>query len=144
MGRTGFKRFQFKYRSSVLVPMSAQPLQRISAAAGAIAAAMTLTSCAVGPDFLHPAAPEITRYTREPLSSRTSSSGAPTGLSQRFVEGRDIPLEWWRLFRSRALNALIERAIVVQRIGSKPMHSKTKHRLRTLRQIKLQKRPENN
>jgi NodT family efflux transporter outer membrane factor (OMF) lipoprotein len=69
-----------------------------------------LTSCAVGPDFLHPGAPEITRYTREPLLS-TSATDAPGGQRQRFVEGRDIPQEWWRLFKSPALNALLERAI---------------------------------
>jgi NodT family efflux transporter outer membrane factor (OMF) lipoprotein len=72
---------------------------------------MGLTSCAVGPDFLHPAAPEITRYTREPLAPQTSSADAPSGQSQHFAEGRDIPQEWWALFKSPALNALIERAL---------------------------------
>ena len=72
---------------------------------------MALTSCAVGPDFRNPAPPEFTRYTREPLAPQTSSTDAPEGGRQRFVEGRDIPLEWWRLFKSQALNALIEKAI---------------------------------
>jgi NodT family efflux transporter outer membrane factor (OMF) lipoprotein len=72
---------------------------------------MLLTSCAVGPDFVNPAAPEITRYTREPLSPQTSSTDVPTGQRQHFIEGRDIPLEWWRLFRSPALNALIQRSL---------------------------------
>jgi NodT family efflux transporter outer membrane factor (OMF) lipoprotein len=71
---------------------------------------LLLTSCAVGPDFLQPGAPEITRYTREPLLA-TSAADAPGGQRQRFVEGRDIPQEWWRLFKSPALNALLERAI---------------------------------
>jgi NodT family efflux transporter outer membrane factor (OMF) lipoprotein len=77
----------------------------------AFAAAMLLTSCAVGPDFLHPAAPEITRYTREPLASHTSSTDVASGQRQIFRQGRDIPQEWWRLFKSPALNALIERAL---------------------------------
>jgi len=72
---------------------------------------MLLTSCAVGPDFVHPAAPEITRYTREPLPAQTSSADAQSGRRQVFLEGRDIPQEWWTLFKSRALNALIERAL---------------------------------
>jgi NodT family efflux transporter outer membrane factor (OMF) lipoprotein len=72
---------------------------------------MLLTSCAVGPDFVHPAAPEIIRYTREPLAPQTSSTDAPSGQPQRFVEGRDIPQEWWGLFKSPALNALIERSL---------------------------------
>ena len=29
---------------------------------------------------------------------------------QRLVGGRDIPFEWWELFKSPALNALVERA----------------------------------
>ena len=75
----------------------------------ALAAAMLLTSCAVGPDFLHPAAPDVGRYTKEPLAPSTSSTDAPTGQSQRFVQGRDISQEWWQLFKSRALNSLIAR-----------------------------------
>ncbi len=87
-------------------------VRRFSAIAAALTAAALLPSCiAVGPDFLHPAAPPIDRYTREPLAPRTSSTDAPTGRAQRFVQGRDIPQEWWRLFKSRALNALIERAL---------------------------------
>jgi NodT family efflux transporter outer membrane factor (OMF) lipoprotein len=76
-----------------------------------VVAAVLLTSCAVGPDFHNPAAPETSRYTKEPLETRTSSTDAPTGQSQRFVQGRDITQEWWRLFRSPALNALIERSL---------------------------------
>jgi NodT family efflux transporter outer membrane factor (OMF) lipoprotein len=72
---------------------------------------MLLTGCAVGPDFLHPAAPEVGRYTTEPLTPRTSATDAPTGRSQHFVQGRDIPQEWWRMFKSPALNALIERSL---------------------------------
>src|SRR5499427_2480668 len=60
---------------------------------------------------LTPAAPDVDRYTPEKLAPRTSSTDAPTGQAQRFVQGRDIPQEWWRLFRSRALNALIERSL---------------------------------
>src|ERR1700691_5090328 len=77
----------------------------------ALAVATLLTSCAVGPDFVHPAAPEIIRYTREPLAPQTSSTDALAGQRQRFVEGRDIPQEWWGLFKSPALNALIERSL---------------------------------
>ena len=85
---------------------------RFSTSAAALVAAMLLTSCIpVGPDFLHPAAPDVDRYTTEKLPPRTSSTDAPTGQAQRFVQGRDIPQEWWRMFKSRALNALIERSL---------------------------------
>jgi NodT family efflux transporter outer membrane factor (OMF) lipoprotein len=76
----------------------------------ALAAAMIVTSCAVGPDFLHPAAPEITRYTREPLT-HTSSAAVASGQRQVFLPGRDIPEQWWALFRSPRLNALIDQAL---------------------------------
>ena len=82
-----------------------------NAGATALAAVTLLTSCAVGPDFLHPAAPEAGRYTTEPLAPRTSSTDAPTGRSQHFVQGRDIPQEWWALFKSPALDSLIKRSL---------------------------------
>jgi NodT family efflux transporter outer membrane factor (OMF) lipoprotein len=91
--------------------MCSPSVRRLNAGAAALAAALLLSSCAVGPDFLHPAAPDASRYTKEPLRSQTSSSDAPTGRSQRLVQGRDIPQEWWALFKSPALNALIERSL---------------------------------
>ena len=78
--------------------------------AAVLAAMMLLTSCAVGPDFKVPASPIVDRYAKEPLAARTSSTGIPTGLSQHFAPGRDIPQEWWTLFESPALNALIKQA----------------------------------
>jgi NodT family efflux transporter outer membrane factor (OMF) lipoprotein len=41
-----------------------------------------------------------------------ASTSAPThgGDVQRFVSGRDLPFEWWQLFQSPAVNALVERA----------------------------------
>ena len=72
---------------------------------------MMLGGCAVGPDFVQPAAPDVSGYTREPLASRTSSTDVNFGQSQRFVNGRDIPADWWRVFHSRALDALVEKSL---------------------------------
>ncbi|HWZ37929.1 MAG TPA: TolC family protein, partial [Bradyrhizobium sp.] len=83
----------------------------MNAGAAALAASMLLAGCAVGPDFLHPAAPEDAGYTQEPLAPRTASTDAPTGQPQRFAKGRDVPARWWARFKSPALNALIERAL---------------------------------
>src|ERR1700733_13280975 len=91
--------------------MSYVAVRWLSAGTPALAAVTLLASCAVGPDFVHPAAPEITRYTREPLALHTSSADVAAGQSQRFIAGRDIPKEWWAMFKSPALNALIERAL---------------------------------
>jgi NodT family efflux transporter outer membrane factor (OMF) lipoprotein len=81
---------------------------------GKTAAAMSLvllSACAVGPDFLRPAAPEVARYTAEPLAETTASAPVDGGQPQRFVAGQDIPLQWWTLFQSPALNALIEQSL---------------------------------
>jgi NodT family efflux transporter outer membrane factor (OMF) lipoprotein len=74
----------------------------------ALSLATVLTGCAVGPDFQRPAPPKVTRYTPEVQSAE---SNAITGSSQRLVEGGDIPGQWWALFHSPSLNALIERAL---------------------------------
>jgi NodT family efflux transporter outer membrane factor (OMF) lipoprotein len=80
-------------------------------AVAATFAAMLLSSCAVGPDFAQPAAPEVDRYTREPQASRTSSADIRLGQTQHFVNGRDIPAEWWQVFHSPKLNALVRKAL---------------------------------
>jgi len=67
--------------------------------------------CTVGPDFEHPAAPDVEGYTPEPLARQTSSADVAGGASQDFVQGLDIPGQWWTLFRSPSLDALIEEAL---------------------------------
>lgn len=90
--------------------MSGPSVSKLHSGAGALAAALLLASCAVGPDFLHPASPDG-GYTREPLAARTSAADSPLGQSQRFVSGRDIPQEWWALYKSPALNTLIQQSL---------------------------------
>jgi NodT family efflux transporter outer membrane factor (OMF) lipoprotein len=92
----------------LMCPRSVRPLFARVAAFGA---AILLAGCAVGPDFHVPAAPETSGYTKEPLASRTSSTDTPTGQPQHFDKGRDIPQEWWTLFKSPKLNALIQRSL---------------------------------
>jgi NodT family efflux transporter outer membrane factor (OMF) lipoprotein len=80
--------------------------------AGPLLAALILdSSCAVGPDFEHPAAPEVAGYTSGPLAQQTASADVEGGGAQRFVQGLDIPGQWWTLFHSEALNALVEQAL---------------------------------
>lgn len=77
----------------------------------AIVAASGVGSCAVGPDFNRPAAPEVAGYTPEPLPAATASAQTQGGEMQRFVPDLDIPGEWWMLFHSQALNRLIDLAL---------------------------------
>lgn len=71
-----------------------------------LGAILGLQSC-VGPDFQSPVAPVIGSYTpdRQPA---TESAG---GKTQHLDIGRELPAEWWTLFHSPALNALIGRAL---------------------------------
>jgi NodT family efflux transporter outer membrane factor (OMF) lipoprotein len=71
----------------------------------------TLTACAVGPDFESPAAPDVEGFTSSPLPGKTVSTEAAGGEAQRLVRDLDIPGQWWTLFHSEALNALIEQAL---------------------------------
>ena len=58
-----------------------------------------VAACAVGPDFERPAPPAVQSYTATPL---------PAG----FVSGQDLAADWWTLFHSPALDALVKQALV--------------------------------
>jgi outer membrane protein TolC len=73
--------------------------------------ALLLTSCAVGPNFKKPAAPPVKGYTPSPVSTTSSSTNVAGGEAQSFVTGQDIAGDWWTLFHSKPLNALIERSL---------------------------------
>jgi NodT family efflux transporter outer membrane factor (OMF) lipoprotein len=62
-----------------------------------------LASCAVGPDFHRPTRPAAPDYGAARMQ--------PHDSAQDFVKGQDIPGQWWTLFHSPALNALIDRAL---------------------------------
>jgi NodT family efflux transporter outer membrane factor (OMF) lipoprotein len=84
---------------------------RALALAGGVAISALLTGCAVGPDFLKPAPPETATYTPEATLPPTTASSVAAGEAQRFVQDQDIPGQWWTLFHSEALNALIDQAL---------------------------------
>jgi NodT family efflux transporter outer membrane factor (OMF) lipoprotein len=73
--------------------------------------AMVLSACAVGPDFLRPKAPDVDAYTPDTLPAKTTSASVTAGEAQAFLPGRDIPYEWWTLFRSEPLNRLVTEAL---------------------------------
>lgn len=76
-----------------------------------LGAGLLLVGCEIGPDFERPAPPDITGYTAQPLARQTASADVEGGAAQRFVQGLDIPGQWWTLFHSPALNALVDQAI---------------------------------
>ena len=85
--------------------------RRFSLAVAIATNTLLVGGCAVGPDFERPAAPDVTGYTSAPFEEQTASSDVAGGGAQRFVQGLDIPGQWWTLFHSSALNTLIEEAL---------------------------------
>jgi NodT family efflux transporter outer membrane factor (OMF) lipoprotein len=79
--------------------------------AAASAAVAVFAGCAVGPDFERPATPDVEGFTLTPLPGKTVSTEVAGGEAQRLVRDLDIPGQWWTLFHSAALNALIEQAL---------------------------------
>jgi NodT family efflux transporter outer membrane factor (OMF) lipoprotein len=71
----------------------------------AVAAAALVGGCAVGPDFKTPEAPKVDSYLPEPLPAQSVED------PQRYLAGMDIPGQWWTLFRSPALNELIQQSL---------------------------------
>jgi NodT family efflux transporter outer membrane factor (OMF) lipoprotein len=76
------------------------------------ALSLLLSACAVGPNFKPPAAPQTAGFVPAgQLPDQTHSTTTPDGQAQRFVENLDIQGQWWTLFQSPELNALIERGL---------------------------------
>ncbi len=67
--------------------------------------------CTVGPDFVRPESPRVSGYSATPVSATAVIPGVTAGDAQHFADGEDIPGQWWELFRSRDLNAVVERAL---------------------------------
>ncbi len=95
-------------------PMSGQ-LRRLRDAA-AVAVCGVLCACAVGPNYHRPALPPASSYSPTPLPASTASvatAAAPAqnlDINQNFNATRDLSAQWWTLFHSPQLNALIARA----------------------------------
>lgn len=70
--------------------------------------ALALGACAVGPDYHRPAAPAGKDYAPTAMPSTTASASGPGGDAQQLVRDMDIPGQWWTLFHSEPLNALID------------------------------------
>ena len=73
---------------------------------------LSLIGCTnVGPDFKQPAPPAVTNYTTQQLPMQTATASGNYGGAQRFVPGKDVPVNWWENFGSTKLNALIDQAL---------------------------------
>ncbi|HET7085897.1 MAG TPA: efflux transporter outer membrane subunit [Rhizomicrobium sp.] len=71
--------------------------------AGALAAGVLLAACTAGPDFKIPASPKVSGFT----AKFDPTESGPTPL---FRLGQDIAADWWTIFHSPQLDALIKEA----------------------------------
>jgi NodT family efflux transporter outer membrane factor (OMF) lipoprotein len=67
-----------------------------------------LAGCAVGPDFVRPNAPAVTHYAK---GADPTATGAVNGTAQHFKVGAEVAADWWHLFESPPLDAVITDAI---------------------------------
>ncbi len=79
--------------------------------AAAIAGTLVLAGCAVGPSFRRPPPPPHAGYAVQPLPARTASAPVPDGQAQRLVQGMNLPGQWWALFHSPPLDAIVTAAL---------------------------------
>lgn len=72
-----------------------------------------LSACAVGPDWFRPKAPANAGFTAEPLPATTveAAPSTPAGGAQKFVSGAPVTADWWSLFGSAQLDALVSEAL---------------------------------
>jgi len=77
----------------------------------AACACLTIASCAVGPNFEKPAAPDVSNYSPHPAATTDTASNVAGGEAQRFSNGKDVVGDWWTLFHSKQLDDLIEQSL---------------------------------
>jgi len=77
----------------------------------ALASLASLAACAVGPDYKAPEGPAASTYTEKPQPERTESAPVQGGDEQRFDLGAKISADWWTVFGSPELDALVRAAI---------------------------------
>jgi len=71
-------------------------------------ACLVAEACTVGPDFVRPKPPAGDRYTQQAVPASTE---AADGQAQHFELGAKIAADWWRLFNSTQIDALIKEAL---------------------------------
>ena len=77
----------------------------------AVCAAVLAAGCAVGPNFNAPPPPKVGDYGAKVTTPTVATPGDTAGAAQRFQMGATVPADWWRLFHSAPLDALIAAAL---------------------------------
>lgn len=77
----------------------------------AIVVVASLACGCVGPNFHRPSAPHVEGYTAEPLPESLPNALGVDGAAQHFIANEAVPRNWWTLFGSDELNALVVEAL---------------------------------
>lgn len=72
---------------------------------------IALAGCTLGPDFVRPEVAADAGYSTHNLTTTARADIDAGGAAQRLIAGMDIPGQWWTVFRSPELNALVEEAL---------------------------------
>ena len=72
---------------------------------------IALAGCTLGPDFVRPEVAADAGYSTHNLTITARADIDAGGAAQRLIAGMDIPGQWWTVFRSPELNALVEEAL---------------------------------
>jgi len=94
-----------------LLQFSSSLNSRTTAIVCTIAITTLFSGCTLGPDFTRPASPDTKSYTTGKQSNRITTTSSASGAAQTLALGKDIQGQWWTLFRSPPLTALIEQAM---------------------------------
>ena len=78
-----------------------------TAFAVAVCVCISITGCAVGPNFNSPEAPDASGYTPENISRISENNGGDIKL----VNAGEVPEKWWETFHNKKLNGLVTNAI---------------------------------
>lgn len=95
-------------RRRFAAPRQANEWQKLVLIAGFVLISMGIWGCALGPDFVPPAPPEVEGYTQGKTPAETI---AADGKQQQFEWGAKISRDWWHLFQSDKLDRVIQLAV---------------------------------
>src|SRR5471032_305243 len=101
---------QLRQRAPAVVPVRT-PFRHACLLAPLSLLCLALAGCTVGPDFTRPDVPANAGFAKNPLTTTAQADIDAGGAAQRLIAGMDIPGQWWTLFRSPSLNALVEEAL---------------------------------
>ncbi len=89
-------------------PNMAQFLRKTTKATIGVLTAGSLAACSFEPPLRLPSAPtDKTPYTANSAPEKTLFTSGRAGTGQQFLYGKTLDGEWWQLFHSSALNALV-------------------------------------